>query len=174
MPPIHFPRSDRSAISSEAREIRLLVVPVPGKESVYPGMLAGRAEDAGVLVCEPTRSLLDRMEQSGIEYVDLFEVFRRARQEEGRSVAGPLYLARDSHWSPEGARVAAGAVARRVLDGGAVDRGDRAYVERPVTVRRHGDLVEMLRVPQIESHARTGERGMPASGPAGHRDAVPR
>ncbi len=25
-----------------------------------------------------------------------------------------------------------------------------AYVERPVTVRRHGDLVEMLRVPQIE------------------------
>lgn len=133
----------------EARGIRLLVVPVPGKESVYPGMLSGRAGDAGVLVCEPTRSLLDRMEQSGIEYVDLFEVFRRARREEGRSVAGPLYLARDSHWTPEGARVAAGAVARRVLDGGAVDRGDRAYVERPVTVRRHGDLVEMLRVPRI-------------------------
>ena len=46
--------------------------------------------------------------------------------------------------------MAAVAVARRVLDGGAVDRGDRDYLERSVTVRRHGDLVEMLRVPQIE------------------------
>ncbi len=37
-----------------------------------------------------------------------------------------------------------------MLDGGAVNRGDHAYVERSVTVRRHGDLVEMLQVPQIE------------------------
>jgi hypothetical protein len=134
----------------QARRIRLLVVPVPNKESVYPGMLARRAGDAGVIVCEPTRRLLDRLEEFGIEHVDLFEVFRRARQEESRSDPGRLYLAQDSHWSPEGARVAAGAVARRVLDGGIVNRGDHAYVERPVTVRRHGDLVEMLRVPQIE------------------------
>jgi SGNH hydrolase-like domain, acetyltransferase AlgX len=122
---------------------------VPNKEAVYPEMLAGRAADAGVLVCETTRRLLDRLEQSGIEYVDLFEAFRRARQGESRSDPRRLYLAQDTHWSPEGARVAAGAVARRALDGGAVDRGDRAYGERPVNVRRHGDLVEMLRVPQI-------------------------
>jgi hypothetical protein len=133
-----------------ARGIRLLVVPVPNKESIYPGMLAERAEGAGVVVCEPTRRLLDQLEQSGIEHVDLFEVFRHARQAEGRSDPRRLYLAQDSHWSPEGARVAAGAVARQVLDGGTVDRGDRAYAERPVTVRRHGDLVQMLRVPQIE------------------------
>ncbi len=46
--------------------------------------------------------------------------------------------------------MAAGAVARRVLEGGTVNRGDHVYVERPVAVRRHGDLVEMLQVPQIE------------------------
>ena len=134
----------------QARGIRLLVVPVPNKESVYPEMLAKRAEDAGVVVCEQTRRLLGRLNQYGIEHVDLFEVFRRARQAEGRSEPSRLYLAQDSHWSPEGARVAAGAVARRVLDGGSVNRGDHAYVERSVTVRRHGDLVEMLQVPQIE------------------------
>ena len=134
----------------QARGIRLLVVPVPNKESVYPGMLARRAEGAGVVVCEPTRRLLDQLEQSGIEHVDLFEVFRRAKQEESRSDPRRLYLAQDSHWSPEGARVAAVAVARRVLDGGTVKRGDRAFIERSVTVRRHGDLVEMLQVPQIE------------------------
>jgi hypothetical protein len=134
----------------QARRIRLLVVPVPNKECVYPGMLSKRAEDAGVVVCERTRRLLDQLEQSGIEHVDLFEVFRRAKQEERGSDPRRLYLAQDSHWSPEGARVAAGAVARRVLDGGTVNRGDHAYVERSVTVRRHGDLVQMLQVQQIE------------------------
>jgi hypothetical protein len=133
-----------------AQGIRLLVVPVPNKESVYPEMLARRAEDAGVVVCEHTRRLLDRLEQCGIDLVDLFKVFRSARQGESRSDPGRLYLAQDSHWSPVGARVAAGAVARRVLDGGAVGRGDHAYGERSVTVRRHGDLVQMLQVPQIE------------------------
>jgi hypothetical protein len=134
----------------QAQGIRLLVVPVPNKESVYPGMLAKRAEGAGVVVCEQTRRLLDQLEQYGIEHVDLFEVFRRARQGEGRSDPGRLYLAQDSHWSPEGARLAAGAVARRVLIGGDINRGDRAYAERSVNVLRHGDLVEMLQVPQIE------------------------
>jgi hypothetical protein len=134
----------------QARGIRLLVIPVPNKESVYPGMLARRAEDADVLVCEQTRRLLDRLEQCDIKHVDLFEVFRSARREERGSEPTPLYLAQDSHWSPEGARVAAAAVARRVLVEGTVQRGDHDYLERSVTVRRHGDLVEMLRVPQIE------------------------
>ena len=105
----------------QAQRIRLLVVPVPNKESVYPGMLARRAEGAGVVVCEQTRRLLDQLDQYGIEYVDLFEVFRRGRQEENRSDSSRLYLAQDSHWSPEGAQVAAVAVARRVLDGGTVN-----------------------------------------------------
>jgi hypothetical protein len=134
----------------QARGIRLLVVTVPNKESVYPEMLAKRADDVGVVVCEATRRLLDQLERSGIEHVDLFEVFRRAKKEESGSDLRRFYLAQDSHWSPEGARMAADAVAQRVLDGGTVNRGDHAYVERPVTVRLHGDLVEMLRVPQID------------------------
>ncbi len=133
-----------------SRRIRLLLVPVPNKESIYPERLAGRAEGAGVVICERTRRLLDRLEQSGIEYVDLFEVFRRARQQESRSDRERLYLARDSHWSPKGVRAAAAAVARRVLEEGTLHQGDRTYAERLVRVRRQGDLVQMLRVPQIE------------------------
>jgi hypothetical protein len=134
----------------EARGIQLLVVPVPNKESVYPDMLAKRAQGAGVIVCAETRRFLDRLDEYGIEYVDLFALFRRARQGETRSDPRWLYLAQDSHWSPQGMRLAAGAIVRQVLDGGAVKRGDRAYVERPVAVRRHGDLIEMLQVPLIE------------------------
>ena len=65
--------------------------------------------------------------------------------------------------------MAAAAVARRVLDGGTVNRGDHAYVVRPVTVRRHGDLVEMLRVPQIERTLEPESSGVPASGRVRHR-----
>ena len=134
----------------QARGIRLLVVPVPSKESVYPGMLASRAEHAGVVVCDQTRSLLQGLDRSGIEHVDLFDAFRRARQAESLADPTRLYLARDTHWSPKGARVAAAAVARRVLERGFVSRGNDAFLERLVTVRRHGDLVEMLQVRQIE------------------------
>ncbi len=134
----------------QALGIRLLVVPVPNKESVYPEMLARRAEGAGVIVCEQTRRLLEELQTSGIEYVDLFEEFRRARQEEPSANPRWLYLSQDTHWSPMGARLAAAAVARRVLAGSTVKRGNRPYVERSVSVRRLGDLVQMLQVPHIE------------------------
>jgi hypothetical protein len=134
----------------QGRGIGLLLVPVPNKESVYPEMLAKRAEGAGVIVCDETRRLLDELKQYGIEYIDLFEVFRRAKREVSPPVETRLYLARDTHWSPAGARLAAGAVAQRVLDRGTAKRHDHTFVERPVTVSRLGDLVEMLQVPQIE------------------------
>ena len=125
-------------------------MPVPNKESVYPEMLAKRAEGADVIVSEQTRRLFDQLEQCGIEYVDLFDVFRRAKHEESPSGLRRLYLAHDSHWSPEGARLSANAVAQRVLDAGTINQGQLTYVERSVTVWRHGDLVEMMQMPQIE------------------------
>jgi hypothetical protein len=133
----------------QVRGIRLLVVPVPNKESIYPERLSRRAEHAGVVVSPQTRRLLDQLEEYGIEHVDLFEVFRHARQAE-RESDPRLYLAQDSHWSPEGARVAAGAVAKLVLDGGPVSLGDQAYVERSISIQGLGDLIEMLEVPRIE------------------------
>ena len=146
--PLPAIRSFRDQLA--ARGIRLLVLPVPNKESIEPEQLSRRAEGLGVLVGARTRSLFDRLRAAGVEVVDLFEEFRRAKRE--RSAAGPprLYLVRDSHWSPEGARRAAGAVARRVLDRGWVHPGDVDYDERPAPVRRLGDLVEMLRVPRLE------------------------
>jgi SGNH hydrolase-like domain, acetyltransferase AlgX len=146
--PLSAIRSFRDQLKE--RQIRLMVVLAPNKECVYPEMLSKRAENARVIVGEQTHRLLNQMDHWGIEHVDLFEVFRRAKQEELRSHPRRLYLAQDTHWSPEGARMAAEAVARRVLDGGSVKRGGHRYVVHSVTVRRRGDLVEMLKVQQIE------------------------
>jgi hypothetical protein len=132
------------------RGIRLLVMIAPNKESIYPQMLSGRAENNGVLIGSQTRQLLDEMKAAGVEVVNLFEVFRLAKLRQTQAPAAPLYLAQDSHWSPAGVEVAAKAVAPRILNSGWVQSGKVAYDKKPAPVCRLGDIICMLRVSQIE------------------------
>jgi alginate O-acetyltransferase complex protein AlgJ len=134
----------------QARGIRLLVLPVPNKESVYPEMLSRRAEGHGVFVCRQTRVLLERLRAAGIIVVDLFELYRRAKQERNATDPDRFYLAQDSHWSPAGMQLAVQAVAREVIKLNWVEIGRVDYDERPATVERLGDLIQMLKVPQLE------------------------
>ena len=82
--------------------------------------------------------------------VDLFEVYRRAKQAQSPSAPAPYYLAQDSHWSPAGMRLAAEAVADRLLERDWVARGDVAYSQCPAPVKRAGDVLQMLQVPQLQ------------------------
>ena len=156
------------------RGIKLLVMPVPNKSSIYPEMLAIRATGAGCAstlggdVQDPgrgrsaclspaTRDVLAALQQAGVEIVDLFDVYDRVRSVPARAhpgmpqdVATSLYLAQDSHWSPQGMELAAQAVARRLLDLGWVGKGPVEYATRPVSIRRYGDVLRMIRVPQVE------------------------
>jgi hypothetical protein len=60
------------------------------------------------------------------------------------------YLIQDSHWSPEGVRLAAQAVARRLTDLGWAEKRQTNYTLKPVTIERCGDILKMTQVPQIE------------------------
>ncbi len=154
-----------------ARKIALLVVPAPNKASVYPEMLSARAGASGEPVSRSTRKLLEQLEAAGVEVVDLFAVFAKAKAETPPDRRVALYLARDTHWSPEGMHLAARAVAQRVLQRGWVERGTARFDLRPVTVKRRGDVLQMTRVPQIERRfppeeivcsqvIRSGEKGV--------------
>jgi hypothetical protein len=144
------------------RGIRLLVMPAPNKSSIYPEMLTGRAKQASGSVNPTTQTLLAQLREAGVETVDLFEIFRIARNSAGlengtnpqsairNPQSAPYYLAQDSHWSPEGMRLAAEAVARRLLDAGWVEKGPVKYEMKPVTVERYGDVLRMIRVPRVE------------------------
>jgi lysophospholipase L1-like esterase len=126
------------------RGIKLLVMPAPNKASIYPEMLAAGASQP---VNTKTRDVLARLTESGIEIVDLFELYDKARETGG----GPdYYLAQDSHWSPEGMRLAADVVAHKLLESGRVQRGMVKYESKPVTVERYGDVLRMIRVSQVE------------------------
>jgi hypothetical protein len=163
------PLSPVSAIVSfrdqlAARGIALLVVPAPNKTSVYPEMLVARAgaeggsggSEAGrgkAKRCpRHTQELLAQLEAAGVEVVDLFAVFEQAKAGGPQHDSRALYLAQDTHWSPEGVQLAARAVAQKVLERNWVARGSVHYDMRPIAVSRHGDILEMMQVPQIERH----------------------
>ncbi len=131
------------------RGMKLLVMVAPNKASVYPERLAARAARKPESVNPTTRDVLARLKQDGIEVVDLFEVYARARQTPG---SPEYYLAQDSHWSPQGMRLAAETVARRLFDLGWVVKGSTPYELKAVPVKRYGDVLKMIRVPQVERH----------------------
>lgn len=148
------------------RGIRLLVMPAPNKASVYPEMLAARAAGASEPVNAKTRDILAKLKKSGVEIIDLFETCAQARRSSGleqwssaissqlatdnRPPTTAYYLAQDSHWSPDGIQLAAEVVARKLLDSGWVEKGPVKYEIKPATIERYGDVLRMMRVPQVE------------------------
>jgi hypothetical protein len=131
------------------RGIRLLVVPVPGKPSVYPDRLTSRVPACGPPQAAefrtPTADLLEALARRDVATVDLLAVFRQARR--GELPNGELYLARDTHWTPAGMRLAAEAVAGKLRElGWAPTTPPRQYATSRVRVARHGDVLQMIRV----------------------------
>lgn len=133
-----------------ARGIRLLVVPAPGKASVYPQMLTSRARNAMAPVNKHTLELLDGLREAGVEVVDLSARFAQTGASGQASAGTTCYLSQDTHWSPKGVRLAAKAVARKLLGLGWVNEGDVPYELRPVAIRRHGDILKMMQAPRIQ------------------------
>jgi len=130
------------------RGIQLMVVIAPNKASVYPDMLSAWVAPSGRPVNGKTLEVIAGLRKAGIDVVDLFQVFLKARADGGGGDRG-YYLAQDSHWSPRGAELAARVVAQRIMDAGLVQKGTSRYELRPVTVRRHGDIIRMTQVRQI-------------------------
>ncbi|HOD49362.1 MAG TPA: hypothetical protein PLJ71_05985 [Candidatus Hydrogenedentes bacterium] len=127
----------------DSRGIALLVAPAPGKASIYPEQLTRRAKNLAEPVNPRTRALIARLRESGVDVVDLFELF-------GESGRSGLYLAQDSHWSPAGMEFAAETVARYVREQGWLAPGGVSYSERPAPVERLGDLLLMMQAPPVE------------------------
>jgi len=180
----------------EERGIKLLVVPAPGKPSVYPEQLTRRAAGKELDFQSPTLELLRQLEAQGVAVVDLFAAFRDSRRQamrqrdagagdgrpltltlspdggegatakvptfspdwgEGKAQAlpsdggegGNLYLARDTHWTPLGARLAARAVAAKLRSLGWAPPATAQFQVASVKVKRWGDILEMMQIPGL-------------------------
>jgi len=116
--------------------IDLLVVPVPDKNDIYPAELAPLGEEGVPTVHLRSKRLYLRLLRAGVEVVDCEAQLRAARADE----PPPLYMLRDTHWSPAGARVVAAEVARRLRRYPEIPGEGYARVREDVTLKRGGDL----------------------------------
>jgi len=129
------------------RGITLLVLPVPGKPSVYPDQLTRRHTAEPAPFASPTFELIARLRREQVEVVDLFSVFA-----EGRTTgANPLYLAQDTHWSPGGVRLAADTAATRLRELGLAPAPSRQFRIETVELQRWGDVLEMMQIPGLRA-----------------------
>ena len=126
------------------RGIQLLVVPVPGKASIYPDELTSRADRTSL--SSRTLKVLAALQAAAVETVDLFEAFRRSRGS-GAEPTQALYLTRDTHWSPNGVRAASETIARRIRQLGWLEPGTVSYARQEVWIERDGDIVRMMQLP---------------------------
>jgi len=129
----------------QARGIHLLLVPAPGKASVYPEMLTARAERKRERVSARTRKVLNDIQAVGIELADIFALYQQPSIRQNA-----LYLEQDTHWSSQGMHHAAKRVAERLDELGWVNRGTADYVLKPVSFSRYGDVLQMIDLPSLE------------------------
>ncbi|MCC7376060.1 MAG: hypothetical protein IT581_15485 [Verrucomicrobiales bacterium] len=130
--------------------IRLVVMPVPNKESVYPDRVTPRAGNLRGALAPRTQSLLRRLREADVACIDLFEIFSQARHPSDAESPSRLYLKQDTHWSPTGVKLAAPAAAHELTNRGWIQRGQHPYDERPQSVQRLGDILRMLQIPAVE------------------------
>ena len=138
----------RDQLSS--RGIRLLVVPMPGKPSIYPDRLTQRAVSGGRPFSSPTIQFISRLREAGVEVSNVFETFKEHREGSSLSESEPYYLVRDTHWSGRAVIIAAEQVAEQVRRLGWVDPGSTEYDLKPVIAKRRSDIAQMVKVSGIE------------------------
>ena len=128
------------------RGIALLVVPVPSKPSIAPERLR-RGLAPSLELSVNTRRFMDDLRGRGIDVFDLFTPFVHEQRE--RPDRPRLYLAADTHWTGEGARLAATLLAERVRAVVGLEQllPRINYRREAVTVARRPDIPRMSRLP---------------------------
>jgi hypothetical protein len=132
------------------RGIALVVMPAPGKPSVYSDQVTRRAVGEERQLRSPTLALLDGLQRQGVATVDLFAAFQTARESGGQTRDnGPLYLAHDTHWTPLGAQIAARTVAAKLGELRLAPPAGKEFRSQRVAVTRWGDILDMMQIPGL-------------------------
>lgn len=144
----------------KAKGVELLVVITPGKPSIYPERLTGVD---GLKLAGHGKSILDSLATLGLNTVDLYTPLLAAKADDAN--LGALYLDDDTHWTPRGAELAAGEIAKKVnamVEAGLINIGEPSmdYVVSDSLADRMGDIGEMsglnkfnvFKVQQVTGH----------------------
>ncbi len=120
----------------DALGVRLIVVPVPPKASVFPDQLPEEVEQP-----HPVDEFYDLLRANGVELVDLLP----GLQVERIDSPNQIYCKTDTHWSPSTGAIAARTVAAMISDepwAAALADAGRFVVQPEAVLAFHGDLLE--------------------------------
>ncbi len=130
----------------EKAGIELLVVPVPAKASIYPGMLAA-IPSPEVEPGPPPRTdihhqaFYELLRKEGVQVLDPYDTLLANRQNR----SGIAYCQTDTHWSGRGCELTAALIHEHVKDRKWLEKQSRkAYATAQREVRIQGDIVGML------------------------------
>lgn len=114
-----------------AQGVDLVIVPLAAKADIYSEHLADQT--VSQLLAGLYTEFRQRLAEAGVRTVDTRETLLEAKQ------AGPVFLERDTHWTPLGAAAVAGAV------GAALGRDETEYrLADGAPVARDGDLAKFI------------------------------
>lgn len=128
-----------------AHNVTLVLALVPAKSRIYAQQLGDRKPDA--LYDSLYGGALKHAAAHGVLAPDLHQAMTRALAETARQFPRPqLFLKTDTHWTPEGAAVAAAAVAEAIARHGALpSEGAVRFRTEALSTRPHrGDLLNYI------------------------------
>lgn len=127
-----------------ARDIQLVLMPVPVKPSIHPEGLSGYYEGGGTPLQNPSfDSFLTRLDELEIPYVEPSERFV--------ALGSNAFLYTDTHWKPQAMEVCATALAERLLALDGSLQGQEGYTLEGSQVTAPGDIAAMLKLPADQS-----------------------
>jgi len=115
--------------------VKLLLVPVPAKASIYPGRLIEGASSQP-RTDQVLQDFYQLLRHEGVDVLDLTDAFIEHRDHE----KGPLFCLQDTHWSGVGCVVAAREVARALGKSSPAEFHDATWRD----IEINGDLRQML------------------------------
>ncbi len=130
----------------EARNIHLVLMPVPVKGVVEPERFSGRYDSGSrAAVQNPSYDdFLNRIQEAGVEVVDVTDALIQNKEKTGRS----QFLKTDTHWTPEGMELAAALLAEKIKSlNGITPEPASELVRGQETVAGKGDIAAMLKLP---------------------------
>jgi len=119
--------------------VELLVVPVPAKAAIYPDKLSASIPSPPSTprdLADQDAAFIEALQSHGVEVLDLTGDFLQAR---GGGV--DTHCRTDTHWSPEGVRIAAKKIAEKVSGNSWISEQPRLPVRTEVAeIQIRGDL----------------------------------
>lgn len=119
------------------RDIRLILIPVPGKPLVYGDKLGASEDRKGNKSFGEFKKQMDELGVTVLDFTDDFIAMRKDGVES--------YLKTDTHWTPEAMQLAAKKTAEAIGD---AEPDSEAGAKATITAR--GDIANMLKLPDVD------------------------